>query len=925
MASAVSQDNSVYPQSEEPLRVFISSVIEELRDERQMANDAVVDFPVTQPWLFEYMPASSEAPSNRYLRQVQQADIAIWLVGRKTTQPVINEIHSCMNCGIPLLIFRLQSDCIEPATEKLLKETEKYATWKQVIEGEDLARHIGNALNDELKRRFHHPGLTPTRYEQLRQAREHSLAYLKQRWVSLGVPETKASNLAADLSVGNVLSNPASGLHMVVGVQGSGKTLAVSRLFQQAIDRSQKDYSIPYPLFVNARDMSQPLRSYVEQMGRDYSFNPELGSFIVLDGIDEIGVFRAKDLVEQAAAYADANNQTTLILAGRALPGLNLDRGHRIAMPVMSDQEAIALIGQFTFRTVEHAWSTWPQSIREASRLPLFAVMLGTELGSQPSGNYSDMIVPRPSQLIAQLAQRASENSEILEVRADELLQTLATKAVSYGTPVHKTEVSSKRHDQKFMAESRLINDNGDSLDFTLAVFREWFAARALIERTISVEEVLPILDRWLSPLTIALNSGDKALIHELISCVTASDPGMAGLLLQEHDSDWFAQEGKTIDLETAHSVGQDLWRAMENWRLGLGCLFPAIGPVGPHGQTTTLGIQVKRPKIIFSWYAGEERLGEVVDLPPLLDASRDWSRWTGKAAPDSHAWPWILTKENLVAALDKTFKTTCFPLESIHAIPELAWEISQKMNSGVTIEQMRNAIQQIRHVQSHDQVRLTFPGKPGNIRVTRWELDLVVKHLGALLEDGEDFLVETWPPEDLEAASDWVWSRFSGERLLERTSAIYKAALQIYKDMVDQWFQAFRARLRLYQLMPIEMTGELVFPDNRDPQERGPWLLSRTHVLPVGKQSTVNFVLRDGNRKDQDLEQHLREEEEYEQEEEANLKSLRTDSKIFLSPSSGGEIPHVFGARPATNLAYKWLHHELGDLDWTDTILAWQ
>ena len=99
--------------------------------------------------------------------------------------------------------------------------------------------------------------------ERLREARDYSLGLTEQMWKSLGVPESATTALPADSSVGDILKEPKPGMNVVVGVQGSGKTLAVSRQFQNAFNRALADFSMPYPLYVEAGNLQKPLSSYL--------------------------------------------------------------------------------------------------------------------------------------------------------------------------------------------------------------------------------------------------------------------------------------------------------------------------------------------------------------------------------------------------------------------------------------------------------------------------------------------------------------------------------------------------------------------------------------------------------------------------------------------------------------------------------------
>ena len=103
----------------------------------------------------------------------------------------------------------------------------------------------------------------------------------------------------ADRDLGNVLQLPDSGVRVVIGDVGAGKTLAVWRLFQQAIGRAHADSSHPFPLFVNARDLQGSLSDYIDEKSTSL-FDPAVQkSLLIVDGLDEIGVTRANRVLER--------------------------------------------------------------------------------------------------------------------------------------------------------------------------------------------------------------------------------------------------------------------------------------------------------------------------------------------------------------------------------------------------------------------------------------------------------------------------------------------------------------------------------------------------------------------------------------------------------------------------------------------------
>ena len=123
--------------------------------------------------------------------------------------------------------------------------------------------------------------------------------------------------------------------------QGSGKTLAVERLFQRAVSRALDQSSQPFPLFVSARDLQEPLVAYIDRMSRD-CFRPSVQDVaVIIDGLDEVGVTEANKLLDDIAIFSDAYPDGTIIVTSRPLPGLKGDVGQRLTMPTLDEQNAL--------------------------------------------------------------------------------------------------------------------------------------------------------------------------------------------------------------------------------------------------------------------------------------------------------------------------------------------------------------------------------------------------------------------------------------------------------------------------------------------------------------------------------------------------------------------------------------------------------
>ena len=896
--------------SESDLLVFISSVTDELKSIRQAAKDAVLALPLARPWLFEDSPASSESPSDAYLRKVKEADIVIWLIGSETSQPVVDEISVCMSVGHPLLAFKLPSTSRDNQTQNLISDVGQYAKWKEVNDSSDLAEEINVALYDEILRRFRNPE-RPMRQRKVMESNDLSVSRTRQSWISIGVPDELADELSKDHTVGDVMDPPCPGLHMVVGDQGVGKTLAVERLFQRAVKSALIDSSQPFPLIVNARDLSEPLNEYVDRLTAGYSVPTIQGSFVVIDGVDEVGVSEANALIQQAAAYANASPKSVVVFTARPLPGLKT-LGVRVEVPYLDSNQAADLIGRIARRAFNrNVIYTWSQSTQDAARCPLFAVMIGIALGTDPNSP-----VPSRSQMVDRLAQSTFVDSTIPEERSYQLLQALAVKTISNGARVSKTEISHSIHDHALLTDSRFVNEIAEKVDFTLAILREWFAARALIESTISLKDVLPMSDRWTIPIAIAMDTGDEAFANEIMSIVASSDPGLASILLTGQDPIQYGPEKEPIPLADAHEIGNRIRAATETWRDGIGDLFSLIGPVAQRGDTPTIGVhRLDDQYFHMSWYNGKDTLPPVVELPREVSPSLDWPTLVTRGVPNSKVWPWLITRTDLVGTISEWLQPGHLPTESAEALHELSWEFAHAANSHLgmksapieIIDVLGQIERGINNVYFYDDsgARYIFSGR---------DISLVGRYLNRMVEEGNEVITDPWPSEDQPVASGWLWEGYSDEQLLKRTNAIYSAGLRIYNSLVGRWFGSFQDRLQLFQLLPVKLEGFLTPSQEEGSPRMGPGLSWRTRSLPVHQDSTAVFVLKRDDQPNEDL-------LTYWTEERKNIAKLRRHSYGEATPMNVRSVVNVFEPRPATTLAYKWLRADLRKCDWTDVI----
>ncbi len=901
------------PRSETDLLVFISSrQSPEMEQARRDAESAVDCFPNCRVWAFESMPASSEPPHEYYLRAVSNADFVIWLVGQETPPAVVDEIQTCISVKGRLLAFMLPTEARDEQTRQLAQTIKEsaYATWRNVDDPADLKNEIRSALSDGINRLVRNPE-PPGRKHRLKGLYRESLARCKHSLRILGVADEVAHEIALDPTVGYELILPTAGHQLVIGDQGAGKTLAVERLFQNAISDALGDSSKPFPIFVRAWDLSGSLRDYVEGVTRGYSFPTVPGALVVIDGLDEVGTANANRLLGDIVPYVEANPNVTAVVTTRPLPGLAFS-GQRIDVPVLDEQEILQLISKIAGRSVElRELRSWVPSLQDAAKYPLFAIIIGAELrkDSYIAGMNASQLVDR---MLQSVLHRAGDNQDEM----DGLLQDLAVKAVSSGGGIASSDVHPRRTVRSRLIDSRLVSEEFDKFDFALPIFREWFAARALVEEKVSLVDIQPIVDRWIFSIAIAINSEDKDLGRHLIAELARSDPGLASQVLEEVGSGWFAMDTRgELPTETDIGIGHEIRRAMGDWASGLGELMPVIGPVAPDGNISTLGIESNSGMVYTAWYGGMELLEPVVGLPEHTEPfsgqyDPDWSRWSGRTIPPTREWPWAITKDMLVHSLSEHIESRRFALQSTDAIRELTFDFARSVTArGFATPERIEVDEVFRYIDGEAAKWVSL--RVGDSLYLAEDIQLIRRHLVQLQADGEEFISEPWPGPNKArpiGRSSWGWHEtFTEQQLLERTRVIYAAALRIYTSIVDNWFPVFGNRLRLKCVLPVRLEGRLFIPNSPSIGREWPFLTSWHSPLSEQEESQVAFELagRDPGSKESTRLAI----------ESARQESFRDVGEFWYSTG----LLHISGSRPATELAHRWLIDELRDIGWTD------
>ena len=189
-------------------------------------------------------------------------------------------------------------------------------------------------------------------------------------------------------------------------------------------------------------------------------------------------------------------------------------------------------------------------------------------------------------------------------------------------------------------------------------------------------------------------------------------------------------------------------------------------------------------------------------------------------------------------------------------------------------------------------------------------ELDKFRERVVELANGGTDILVDPWPGPDKEwpdGKTTVMWEElYTEERLLQRTTAIYNAALRIYNEIIDQWLPTFNRRNQMSYALPFRLVGQLRnLPTQGKLEANDRFLVYWQDWANSISDSGIFFEL---------------EPKESATGDDTQARILATQEKFLAQGKpyfSGQSVLHGHEPRPASTLARDWLTSDLTSLNW--------
>ncbi len=340
------------------------------------------------------------------------------------------------------------------------------------------------------------------------------------------------------------------------------------------------------------------------------------------------------------------------------------------------------------------------------------------------------------------------------------------------------------------------------------------------------------------------------------------------------------------------------------------------IAPLDGDGRQLPIGADVSDHWLTTGWYVGSEQRDAVTTLPKglfgfLATPSPAAYEWVGvrSARPGRQAaWAWHSSFEQLRAALCAMLNRRGLSLAGGPLEDGWLWTIAFALEglSPLHDEPIANE-PLLQGIHPEADVVVTPRGQVATARLTQ--------ALQARLARGETHLLPPFPGPDQGIHDGWLWEPWSDERMLERTRAVFEAALCGYQHITGTLFSSLAPWMQTAVTLPARLHGRLHPPQPSQGFAGGPtltwWLQALKPDNDIEVEITIDPV-RDRHPwaevNGHDLVMQAR--------------AFRPQQARWLDTTLHEGFLDIFEPWAAEELLYHWLWDDLKRIRWTDGML---
>jgi len=315
----------------------------------------------------------------------------------------------------------------------------------------------------------------------------------------------------------------------------------------------------------------------------------------------------------------------------------------------------------------------WPHSVRDAVRRPLFAILMGL---NRRSGRSEPQTT---GELLGALVEGAVDPAagDALPV-----LHRLAHLVTDIGAPVDRSELGDAAA-RAAAGASRIVREEEGKIDFALPLLTQWFAADALIGGDLPVADLVtsrPRLDRWRYALAIALTTGPRQFIDDVMTTLVVAEPAFAAEIVEESFQRWATRDDPVPVRRSAAEVGGALRTAITTWGDAIQPLANLPLPYDAAGNLAPLGVRVDGRYLTCAWYRGHDDVAGVSELPAgtnLFKPPAEWEVRRSGVWSGEKGWAWRWTLELLRDDLKNKLATMSLRTADEALVDEAVWLVA--------------------------------------------------------------------------------------------------------------------------------------------------------------------------------------------------------------------------------------------------------
>ncbi len=774
------------------------------------------------------------------------------------------------------------------------------------------------------------------------------------RWQALGISYSDAVTLFENSRIGKSVDIDFSckRLTLLVGEMGTGKSLAAERILQSSIQIAKKDSSAPYPIYlpVDYIQDSKSLQKAIVDSTQGICDAKKQKIVVIIDSPDEAGISFANKLLNEARILTNIWDNLQIIITSRPIPKyLTAEEVKQI--PLLSPKESIDLICQVAEHSIPSLLKRLHESVQDAVRRPLFAILLGVYLKENKA-----RFPNSKEELLEYLVRQSLHPLRDTLGNANELLQNLAIQLINNGGSAVSINHIAPYAEQNKLLETRLVVEQEGKLKFPLPVLTQWFAAHSLGSGQVDLNDLVAnpeTLELWQYPLVIAVSIFSPDLVLSILKPVIEYHPVLGAEIIREA----LASKSDFINARTpsAANVGQQVLVAMETWIKGLGSLGKLIAPADETGALLDLGVRVYQQTLfnepisetnkVMAWADiawGSQATGNSLNIlrnnvgaSELHDAG--WREIQPFKLTDNGSWNWDWASKQLTKSLQGILQRRGLPVVDPQLEYHPSWKVLPPLPPRFPPQNAEILIESIgyQHPQTNGMLVSEGAWHAAIFLTQRYSQCIVLTPIplqeienlinqvdtySSLLSRGVDplrlnqLILEVKCLRDVnEKYLFYPWmKRFSDDPqdLLIHATTIYKTAIDEYQKIIHLWFSKFIPWLETANRFPACIKG--VLPTDQA-EKYGYGLSWYWDILPVGSQNAVDLKLSNSplDRTDSDIQETLR-----------KTKLLRPElyarrSKTMMISRSGDYT--MFNWTPVTDLVYQWLWQDLKTINWVE------